>query len=92
MSPEMKKLHLENQVTQATVYNSFNLPKASNQLRGPECSTELEKNTDCKFEETAIMKEMSPQCQGNDAALEQLIKRSKKGAKIQVKNWKRNFV
>ena len=26
MSPEMKKLRLENQVTEATVYNSFNLP------------------------------------------------------------------
>ena len=37
-----------------------------------------------KFEETATMKEVAPQGQGNDSALEQLIKRSKKGAKIQV--------
>ena len=37
-----------------------------------------------KFEETAAMKQKAPQGQGCDAAMEQLIKRSKKGAKIQV--------
>ena len=36
------------------------------------------------YEETSRMKGRAPQCQGTDAALEQLIKRSKKGAKIQV--------
>ena len=36
------------------------------------------------FEETSSMKKCSPQAQGNDAAMEQLIKRSKKGAKLQV--------
>ena len=36
------------------------------------------------YEETSCMKGSAPQCQGTDAALEQLIKRSKKGAKIQV--------
>ena len=37
-----------------------------------------------KFEETAQAKSLAPQAQGTDAALEQLIKLSKKGIKIQV--------
>ena len=36
------------------------------------------------FEETSHMKMNAPKAQGNDAALEQLIQRSKKGAKIKV--------
>ena len=36
------------------------------------------------FVETAAMKEKSPQAHGCDPAMEKLIKRSKKGAKIQV--------
>ena len=50
-------------------------------------SMEIEETGCSRFEETAQKKGMSPQAQGNDAALEQLIKRSKKGAKIQVKYW-----
>ena len=48
---------------------------------GGECEIEVETSP---FVETAAMKEKSPQAQGCDAAMEQLIKRSKKGAKIQV--------
>jgi hypothetical protein len=36
------------------------------------------------FEETSKMKQNAPSSQGTDAALEQLIKRSKFGAKIKV--------
>ena len=36
------------------------------------------------FEETSSMKQMAPRGQGTDAALEQVIKRSKKGLKIKV--------
>ena len=36
------------------------------------------------FEETSSMKQNGPKGQGTDAALEQLIKRSKKGVKIKV--------
>ena len=36
------------------------------------------------FEETSSMKQKAPRRQGTDAALEQVIKRSKKGVKIKV--------
>ena len=36
------------------------------------------------FEETSSMKRKAPRRQGTDAALEQVIKRSKKGVKIKV--------
>ena len=36
------------------------------------------------FEETSSMKQKAPKGQGTDAALEQVIKRSKKGVKIKV--------
>jgi hypothetical protein len=46
---------------------------------------EIEETKQSKFEETAHAKGLAPQAQGTDAALEQLIKRSKKGIQIEVK-------
>lgn len=45
---------------------------------------DIEEKVGSKFEETSRMKARAPQGQGNDASLEQLIKLSKKFAKIQV--------
>ena len=34
MPPEMRKIHLEHQVTRATLYNSFNLPQTPDSAEG----------------------------------------------------------
>ena len=44
------------------------------------------------FEETSSMKQKAPKGQGTDAALEQVIKRSKKGVEIKVCLWREIFV
>jgi len=94
MDQEMQKIHLGHQVTRATVYNSFNLPHTSLHEGESDLMEDIVEKTGSKFEETAAMKQKAPQGQGCDAAMEQLIKRSKKGAKIQwleERGWNQEF-
>ena len=44
----------------------------------------MEVDTGMSFQESSAMKHMARRGQGTDAALEQVIKRSKKGVKIKV--------
>lgn len=59
---------------------SFNLKQFPESM----CEMEVEEVKQSSFQETAKAKGLAPQAQGTDAALEQLIKRSKKGIQTQV--------
>jgi hypothetical protein len=76
MPAEMTKLKLKFQTTDA---NSFNLPGHTSLDDEP-----MNVDPADTFEETSNMKKNAPEGQGTDAALEQIIKRSKKGVKIKV--------
>ena len=79
MPAEMIKLKLKFQTTDATLANSFNLPGHTSLDDEP-----MNVDPADTFEETSNMKKNAPKGQGTDAALEQIIKRSKKGVKIKV--------
>ena len=94
MPDQMKILRLKNQTTDATVLNSFSLPsdnKGNFDIYLCSCQwghlhmlDEIGSYSLETFVESSKMKINEPKKQGTDAVLEQLIKRSKKGAKIKV--------
>ena len=74
MPPEMRRRRLQNQASSATAYNSVEITGEDTVPKSKPQNAELSGH----FQQ----KPKYPIRQGNDAILEQIIKRSKKGAKI----------
>ena len=90
MPSEMSEKRIKFQTTAATAYNSVKIPGENKSVQQT-CSSLLSAASNLsKFEEVFKY----PVKQGNDAALEQVIKRSKKAAKIinmDKKGWNTEF-